>query len=205
MRTVLTIMLLAATAFAHTEHGEATGPSENNAGAKAADDDWGDVEEAAPTAAVEPAATAPRTGVKAIVGYFHAATTHMPIGFVMLLFALDALCLFGRQRALYKAGYVAMFLALASFAPAIISGLVRFSNLGLTGHDAEHALEHRNFMLAAAGMMLVAVLTRLPARDELVGTRRYLYVGFLAATVVLLTIGGHEGGEMVYGDIPDLS
>lgn len=194
--TVTCIVLAAAPGAAET-------PPPGEPATEKAADDWGDVE-AVEAAAATAAPAAPRTGLKAIVGYFHAASTHMPIGFVFLLIVLDALCLLGRQPALYRAGYIAMLLAFAAFVPAIVTGLTRFSVLGLDGADAAHALKHRNLMLAAAGMMLAAVITRWPAKNDLVGIRRHLYLGFLAVTAALLTIGGHEGGEMVYGDIPGL-
>ena len=141
-------------------------------------------------------------GLLPLIAYFHAATVHMPIAWVLLLVLIDlAHFLLGRQE-LGKVGYYLLPAAALSFVPAIVSGLTRLQHLGLEDEALQQALFHRNLGFAAFAMLLVALVLRWRAKNNLRGTPRHAYLGFLLVAALLVSIGGHLGGSMIFGDPP---
>ncbi|MEZ4272182.1 MAG: DUF2231 domain-containing protein [Myxococcota bacterium] len=137
-----------------------------------------------------------------VVGYFHAAMTHAPIAWIMLLVLIDALYFFGGRQQFQNIGYYLLLLSLCSMAPAIASGLARLDGLKLSGTDLEAALLHRNIMFACLGMLLVATVLRVSTKNNLLGTKRFAYMGFIAVTFALVGFGAHKGGVMIFGEPP---
>ena len=94
-----------------------------------------------------------------------------------------------------------MFLALIGLLPSVVTGLVRFDGLTLSGADLETALLHRNSAFACAGILAIAVALRF-RQTELNGARCYAYLGFVTVAAALVQLTGHLGGEMMYGPVP---
>lgn len=146
-----------------------------------------------------------RRGLGWLIGYFHAAIVHLPIAWLLLLLAIDIAALLLGRRELLPAGYFIALLAAFSFLPAVLSGLLRFDVLNLSGPDAEPALLHRNIELAAAALMICAAALRVHSRknnnDNLAGYRRHVYLGLVFAATIAVAVGGHLGGQMIFGPI----
>jgi hypothetical protein len=157
------------------------------------DDEWGDVEVAVPTPAPQ-AAPAPK-GIPALVGYFHAATVHMPIAWGILLLLAEAARQLLKRRELDQATLVLLLLTLASYLPGILSGWLRFDSMGVAEADAGPYLLHRNIIFVAFGTLLVAGALRWKRLDK-------AYLVLLSLQNAILAYGAHQGAENVYGPIP---
>jgi hypothetical protein len=60
-------------------------------------------------------------------------------------------------------------------------------------------VDHRNWMLATAALVVIAAGLRLGRRNRLPGPWRWAYLGLIAAACGTLIWGGHLGGQLVYG------
>ena len=61
-------------------------------------------------------------------------------------------------------------------------------------------IKHRNVMLAALGCTVVALVLRLWRKNQLAGAVYYAYLGFLLVATALMSLGGHLGGKLVFGE-----
>ncbi len=140
----------------------------------------------------------PAHGAKDLIGRFHPIIVHLPIGWLVGLLLLELVAL--RRPALAAVGLPLGVLALASFVPAVITGLLRLAHFEAEGADVAPALLHRNLMFATFGLSLAAVGLRYRLRQTFSGRTRYAYLVLLGAAVLLVSAGGHIGGELVYGE-----
>lgn len=161
-------------------------------------DDDDDVEEVDVTpATVTPAAGKGKAAKEpSLIGKLHPLTVHIPIGWLLLLVLLELAAL--RWQWLTDVGLPLALLTVASFVPAMITGLLRAQDTAAV--VAEKVLQHRNMMLLAAGALLVATITRWARRKEFAGGPRIVYLLLLLLAAALMSLGGHLGGKLVFGD-----
>ena len=134
------------------------------------------------------------------VGHLHSAMVHLPIAWVMLLLLVDVAAWgFGRME-LASAGFYLNGLALVSFIPAAITGLVRVTQLAQDAESLAPALLHRNIMYGCAALCAALLGIRVKAHNKLDGPIKWVYLALLAITVGLVSFGGHLGGKLVFGD-----
>ncbi|HET6347369.1 MAG TPA: DUF2231 domain-containing protein [Myxococcota bacterium] len=135
-----------------------------------------------------------------MVGHLHPAVVHMPIGWLVLLLLLDlAAFLLNRPELLPVGPWVGLGVVL-SFIPAAITGLLRFDGLPQDPEAAAPALLHRNVMYGCLVLCIVALVVRVMNRNELEGRNKWIYLGLVASACLTVTIGGHLGGQLVYGN-----
>lgn len=152
--------------------------------------------------APSPTAAAPDAppGLLDIVGRLHAAVVHVPIGWLLMVLLVDLGALFLRREGWHEVGLLALVATVASFAPAIASGLLRAGQLPAGSPMAALVDVHRTLVFVTAGLTVGALAVRLGARNRLRGALRGLYFVLLVGAVVLVGAAGHWGGKMVYGE-----
>ena len=104
------------------------------------------------------------------------------------------------RRGWDRAGLPLLAAAVASFVPAIATGLLRYYTQ-TEGTPSEQLAEvHRNLMLATAACCAAALAVRWRTRGRFRGVARLSYFGLLIAAAVLLVLGAHKGGQLVFGE-----
>lgn len=176
------------------------------------DDDDDDVEsvEAAPSAAAAPGGDAVQVGaqsdagwtVKKLWAHMHAAVIHLPIAWLMLWAACEALALLWPHPWLVTSGLPLGLITAVAFAPSVYSGLMRLEELsgGQSGYDTAPALLHRNLLLASWTLVVVALALRLFNAPQRSGKLRMLYLLLVFGSFTLTAYSAHLGGVLVYGD-----
>jgi uncharacterized membrane protein len=171
--------------------------------AAAADDDVEEVEDVAVVpAAANPAqaeADARRGGWADVIGRFHNAVVHVPIGWLLMVLVLDLLALVAGRRELEAAGLWALGGTLASFVPGIATGLLREDFVAQTPDVQGLVGTHQALILAAAGVATAAFAWRLAFRRDLAGARKGAYLALIAVAAALVAVGGHWGGRVAWG------
>jgi uncharacterized membrane protein/mono/diheme cytochrome c family protein len=123
------------------------------------------------------------------VGRLHLLLLHLPIGFLLLLAALELVaCLPGLRNANASAGFI---LALAVPA-SLLTAFCGWQLARTGGYDEQLLFWHRWLGVAAAGLVLITA-----AGYRFRATIAYRLT--LLATVVVLTIASHYGGSITHG------
>jgi len=138
--------------------------------------------------------------VRPLVGRVHPLLVHFPIGLLFMAGLLDlGAALLGRQVR-SPAVKTCLFLGLLGAALAVGSGWV-YAEVDPPGRSLEETLwYHRWVGVAAGGTAALSWLLYLVSRDgERSGPRRASRLS-LFACLVLVSTGGHLGGEMVHGE-----
>ncbi len=134
------------------------------------------------------------------VGHLHSAMVHLPIAWMLLLLLVDAAAWGLGRKELETAGLYLTGLALVSFIPAAITGLVRVTQLSQDPESLAPALLHRNVMYGCAALCAVLLGLRVKSKNNLEGPLKWVYLALLGITVALVSLGGHLGGKLVFGD-----
>jgi len=132
---------------------------------------------------------APPPDIVLFIGRIHPLLVHLPIGFIVVLVALELLARRRRfQGANASAGYI-----LALTVPVTVAGAACGWMLSLAGgYDAQLLGLHQWTGIATAGLcILTAIAYRL-------GNRK-VYHGLLYGTAVALAVAGHFGGSLTHG------
>jgi hypothetical protein len=185
------------------------------------DDDWGDegdfdeLEEASPeSGSIEGtdkglASTDVATPSKLFdtLAYLHAATVHMPIGWLVFLVLIELLaCLGFKQDASKSTGLLLHAFCALSFIPGVVTGLTRFSMLGYDISGQEDAIFHRNVIFVSAFFVVVSLGFKFRCRDkfsqDVINTYHGIYRVLLLLALLSMVVGAHAGGAMVYGELP---
>jgi len=156
---------------------------------------------AASLSAADPAAvavTAHRTFLwRPFLAPFHAVVLHFPIGFVTMAFVLELYRLRHPSAELQRVTTLTIWLSLLSGIIAATLGILRATNGGYEPRELEF---HRWTGLAVVTFTLLTLaVQRIAYRDE---SRRALTFGYrasLLATLSLLVIAGHMGGNLTHG------
>lgn len=123
------------------------------------------------------------------LGKFHPLLVHLPIGFILLLAALEWLALRPGGKELTAANRVILLLTIpASLASAVCGWLLAANG----GYDADALFWHRWLGTAVAAAAIVLWVIR--QRGWMTAYRRSLL-----ATLVLLAVASHFGGSLTHG------
>lgn len=130
-----------------------------------------------------------------ILGRLHPAAVHFPIGGIALALVFAFLAL--RRDDAGHAARLSVWFSLLAAGSAILTGFLRSDEMRAAGAGAEPINLHRNVMLLFVVAALLGAFALLKPRD-----RRFLYAGFALILVafILVSIGGHLGGRLVYGN-----
>lgn len=180
------------------------GGAGSGAGSASADGDAEDIEgvETIETVTpVEPAGAGHRhqeNGFWAVAGKLHPLLVHFPIAYVLLLLLVELVGWRNQAVGWQRAGAWLGLMTVIAVVPAVVTGLLRASSL--TGQPDPDVVLHRNLMLGVTAAVGLAALLRLWRGDQrFSGGWRGIYLLLLLAAAALVTVGGHVGGEIVYG------
>lgn len=148
--------------------------------------------------------------LSAFIGYFHPAIVHFPIALLIFGGAAAALSFVTGGRAVYVAFYCllwgALFTAVATFTGwslAAEKGYPAWSSIP-TSESVEAAsavFRHRWLgTFACVGSFVVLCTAIFAARNPTSKCRNIWRISFIVLALVV-SIVGHQGGELVYGDI----
>jgi uncharacterized membrane protein/mono/diheme cytochrome c family protein len=135
------------------------------------------------------------------LGPFHSVLLHFPIGFVVMAFLVDLFYIRRRSADAQRiVGLILLFAVLTS-AMTIFLGLMRSDT---AEYDAKVLLHHRNYGIAVGGLVVTTLALHWLAfrGGESAATRRGLRLGFrtfLLASMIVMVIAGHEGGNLTHG------
>lgn len=134
------------------------------------------------------------------IGHMHSAVVHLPIAWMLLLLLVDGAAWGLGREELVTAGLYLTGLALLSYFPAAVTGLVRVTQLSQDPESLAPALLHRNVMYGCAALTAVLLGIRVRTKNVLEGPIKWVYLALLGITVGLVSLGGHLGGKLVFGD-----
>ena len=152
----------------------------------------------APSAAQAATDTRPG-GWQDVVGRFHNAVVHVPIGWLLMVLLLDALAFALGRKELEAAGLWALGGALLSFVPAIATGLLRQGFVSQAPDVRALVETHETLIFVTAGVASMAFLWRLAFRRDLVGAKKGAYLALIGVAAVLVAVAGHWGGKVAWG------
>lgn len=149
-----------------------------------------------------PAAKAPgqATTTLNLLGRMHPMLVHFPIGWLLLLMLIDLAAFWFKREDFATMGLYLLIGTMLSFFPAIIAGFLRMDEL--TGDVNVPAVMklHRNLILATAVLTAAALALRLSKRNRLCGFWKVGYFGLTTAATLLMSVAGHLGGKLVFGE-----
>jgi uncharacterized membrane protein len=168
-------------------------------GAEEVIEEAGEVEVVAQTP-VDAKAALPSFTVMQVIGRNHPALVHFPIGLVIAVCLIEFLSFIRPGLDMGKSGLVLSIFTVLSFLAAAVSGFIRAGEVFAGRTASELLVEHRLYMIVAASIFTVSLAIRAIKKDQLNGWIRYAFLLLLAASALLTAIGGHHGGQLVYGD-----
>ncbi|MBN2716800.1 MAG: hypothetical protein JXX14_13195 [Deltaproteobacteria bacterium] len=156
------------------------------------------VESGNPASTEQP--TAPTQTALVTAGRLHPAFVHLPLGLLiaLLLFEFFALNAPRDSWGVTRFGGVLWAVTLASFFPAIFSGMLRAREVMMLGGQLDASL-HRNLMLASFAALGIAAGLRVWGKHRQRRSQQLLIIGLLAICALLAFSGAHQGGKLVYG------
>lgn len=140
-------------------------------------------------------------GAAAAMGHMHAALVHLPIAWVLLWAIIECISFIRPKSSLHPSALFLGFVSLASFLPAVLSGLCRLDELtsATKGYDTAEALLHRNLIFVGAGVCGICLVVRLIHwRWPKVFFRLISLMGVVSACAII-SYSAHLGGRLVYG------
>jgi len=131
------------------------------------------------------------------IGGFHPVFLHFPIGFLMLILALELLSLFSKKKNQLPMQAALILNALTSVNAALL-GFVLY----LTGSWSGETIEDHLW----GGLTYAVCAIWLPYIYHLTASRTKLpYMLVLLGSAVVMTLAAHDGGEITHGDPMDLA
>ncbi|MDD5011642.1 MAG: hypothetical protein PHQ00_05925 [Phycisphaerae bacterium] len=133
------------------------------------------------------------------IGRFHPAIVHFPIAWITLLVLLDFMGFAKGSLECRKWGIYILGLTVISAIPAVFTGFLRG---GVVEQVPEiHGLveAHEAVMLSFTVVTAIAFAVRLSRKNELTGAYKLIYLALLGIAGLLVMIGGHLGGKLVFG------
>lgn len=143
---------------------------------------------------------APSSSWKDILGRLHPPLVHLPIGWLTLALIIECMVFIVGYTYLQPAGLLILWGTALSYVPGIISGLLRFQSYDNDPEVIAEVIEHRNVMFISFGFVVTALIYRIVRKRHMQGNERYAYLALLALADVIMGLGGHMGGELVFGD-----
>jgi|GEM_PF-863393 len=138
--------------------------------------------------------------VPELLGRLHPAIVHLPIGWLMMVFIIDAVTFVLKKANWEQWGFYALAGTVLSFVPAMTTGFLNADyQLAASADRLELITTHRNLIIAVATICVLAFLIRFSKRHGLVGVHKLIYLGLISAATGLIGLAGHMGGKLVFG------
>lgn len=139
-------------------------------------------------------------GALELIGRFHSAVVHFPIAWLVMLLLVDlGTFVFGRVGWL-NWGFYIIIGTIFSFVPVFITGFLTAVHIPQDTGIFSLMVVHRNLNVVVAVICVTAFLLRLSRRNKIEGTVKWVYLGLILCSTVLIGISGHIGGKMVRGE-----
>lgn len=149
---------------------------------------------------VQDAGVLPALSFAQLVGRNHAAAVHLPIGFLVALCLMEVLRTVSKKSSLTSCGWVLSIAAALSFLPAATTGWLRADELFEGKSDPQLFLDHRNLMIIAWVVLLTSLGLRIAKKNVLPFKLQMIDLALLTAALMLVAVGAHHGGMLVYGE-----
>ena len=128
---------------------------------------------------------------------FHAVVLHFPIGFLTVAGIMEIYRVFRPSAELRRVTVLVLGLGLLT---GIVSALFGLMRAGGGGYELKALELHRLFGVAVPFATAVAfALQWFAGRNEAARGWTFAYRGLLAATLTLVTVAGHYGGNLTHG------
>ena len=128
----------------------------------------------------------------------HPLIIHFPIALLLLGSAADIAGLLLRREELFRAGWYAMIVGAPAAIVTGVTGLWSALHAGYMAPDVEEAVNLHGLLVAGSIVLFTLLfIVRYPCRPVLPAARA-LYVAAMVVAALLLGIGAHFGGELVY-------
>lgn len=131
-----------------------------------------------------------------VLGRLHPAFVHLPLGLLIALLLFELLRIKDTSHSRY--GAVLWLITPAAFLPAIVSGLIRATELVQLGASPSVSA-HRNWMLASLLLLVIAAGLWFTPGASNSPRARIVRVTLVALATIFAFLGAHLGGKMVYG------
>ena len=155
------------------------------------------IEELSEVEEIVPQTTEP-PGAWEVMGRLHPAAVHIPIGWILMLLIVELGIMVLRKREWEKWSTIVLVLTLISLVPAVSSGLIRASDY--PPDESGLLALHRNLMFVVSGLLLAAAAVRITGNRKFQGALRWAHFFLVMASAAFVTIGGHLGGKLVFGE-----
>lgn len=130
-----------------------------------------------------------------VMGRLHPAFVHLPLG---LLVALLLMVWTRVGKDALRLEWLLWAVTLASFFPAMISGLLRAKELIDNGGQMPFE-SHRNWMLLSCGVLVMALILKIVANKRNKKILSIISIIVLVGAICCAFLGAHLGGKLVYG------
>jgi uncharacterized membrane protein len=138
-------------------------------------------------------------GLLEILGRFHPAVVHIPIGWLMMVVIIDLVTFAIGWKDWQQWGIYALAGTVLSFFPAIFTGFLNASSLPHDSPILSLMETHRNLNILVTALCIAALVLRFKKRSALKGGVKWIYLGLIFLSAALLALSGHLGGKMVFG------
>ena len=128
----------------------------------------------------------------------HPLFVHFPIALLLAAFGLEALgIILKHERLQYAAAWNLVLGAVGAIA-AVITGLLAEGTISAGGAVGDLLRTHETLALVATGLAVVLAAWRLRLRRGMSRPARAAFVALMLAMVIVIGVGAHHGGRMVY-------
>lgn len=174
--------------------------------------DWPEhIEPPATAAAAEAPAVAASVPQKSLVqrswtfvGFFHPAVVHLPIG-LLLVSTLFTVLAFVKRETFEPAAFHCLWIGAAgaiaaSFAGWAFADIRGYGDFWSTHWDKDLIARHRISGIAVTAAAVLLVLVALVARRRSKADLRFVWLAGALVLAGLVSLVGHQGGELTYGE-----
>jgi uncharacterized membrane protein len=132
------------------------------------------------------------------MGFFHPAIVHFPIG-LLLVSGFFTILAFAKRDAFEAAAFHCLWIGALG---AIASCIAGWAFADLQGYAWSHAavMRHRICGIAVAVLSVGLTPIAMAARSSITSRWRYVWAGGALCLALLVSIAGHQGGELTYGE-----
>jgi uncharacterized membrane protein len=128
----------------------------------------------------------------------HPSTVHFPIAFLFAALGFYLVSIFREDSFYARGGFSLHILGVGGLAVAILSG--RQAESALASSDVLTEMVDRHELMGYLCMWLMAMLLvwQFLRKDKRIVWEKSLFLVLFAASLVIMSLGAHIGGEMVY-------
>ncbi len=138
-------------------------------------------------------------GVLEYLGRFHSAVVHFPIAWLILMVMVDFGTFIIGKSGWNKLGFAILIVTVASFVPALVTGFVTSGPVSPGSEIYSLMIMHRNLNLSVVILCTLAFAIRAVYRNKIAGTGKWVYLGMIFSSAIMIAISSHLGGMMVHG------